>query len=149
MQLPGLKLEGLGMDLAWRETQTEGVFWIPLHLDAWEADAGAKSPDERTRGGGTVLIRMDPGCGYPPHRHLGAEDVLVLQGGYSDEYGAHVTGSHVHYPAGSSHGPVALGTLGAGLGAENPPCVLFATAALGVELLGAPEEAGEVPPGPA
>ncbi len=144
MQLPGMRIEGLGLDLPWRAPQTEGVFWIPLHLDAWDAAQEETQGNERKRGGGTVLIRMDPGCGYPPHRHLGAEDVLVLQGGYSDEYGTHLTGQHVHYPAGSSHGPQALGALGAELDPQNAPCILFATAAVGVELLGPPVEPGEL-----
>jgi len=74
-----------------------------------------------------VLVRMDPGCRYPRHRHVGDEDVLVLQGGFCDAAGEHRAGSFHRFPAGSVHAPVALdGAL---------PCVLFAVARGGVELL--------------
>ena len=42
------------------------------------------------------LIRMEPGAGYEAHRHLGSEDVLVLQGGYRDAIGEYDCGTHVH-----------------------------------------------------
>ena len=74
-----------------------------------------------------MLIRMEPGCGYPPHRHPGGEDVLVLQGGYRDEQGEHRSGAYVRYPEGSSHSPVAL--------MDGPDCVLFAIVARGIERL--------------
>ena len=123
--IPGLSLaEGIER-LEWRTTKTSGVSWLPLRLDAGEP-AGNRRP------GGTVLIRMEPGCGYAPHLHVGTEDVLVLQGGYRDEFGQYLQGDHVHYPAGSRHSPVALGP-----GAETsaPACVLLATVAYGIELL--------------
>lgn len=83
--------------------------------------------DPRT-GRVVALIRMEPGCGYPQHRHRGDEDVRVLQGGYRDERGEHTAGSFAHYETGSYHGPVALPT--------GPACVLLAVAHEGVELLG-------------
>ncbi|MCB9916289.1 MAG: cupin domain-containing protein [Planctomycetes bacterium] len=110
--------------LPWRATKSPGVSWILVAPDeaAFRAALAA--------GGGEVvaLIRMDPGCGYPPHRHLGDEEVLVLQGGYADELGEYRAGSWVRYPAGSSHAPVALGDAAAPSGPGNEVCVLFATA---------------------
>ena len=82
-----------------------------------------------------MVIRMAPGCGYPPHRHVGAEDVLVLRGGYRDEMGEHLEGTFVSYPAGSTHAPVARGDRNLPESAENPPCILFAFARGGVENL--------------
>lgn len=79
-----------------------------------------------------VLIRMDPGCSYPPHRHAGIEDVLVLQGGYRDDRGEHVAGSFFRYPSGSTHAPVALGDPARPAGKDNPSCILFAIARGGV-----------------
>ena len=84
--------------------------------------------DERSRRV-LALICMQPGCGYPRHRHRGPEDVLVLQGGYRDEFGSHGAGARVHYEAGTEHGPVATGEPGA------EPCVLLALAHEGVKLL--------------
>ena len=130
--IPGLAL-GEGIErLAWKATRVRGVSWLPLRLDEGES-SGNRRP------GGTVLIRMEPGCGYAPHRHVGAEDVLVLQGGYRDEFGQYVQGDHVHYPAGSRHSPVALGASSASprasVQAGVPACVLLANVALGIELL--------------
>ncbi len=112
--------------LAWRATSTPGVSWI-LVSPAWEEFKARSASGEL--GEVVALIRMDPGCGYTPHRHVGPEEVLVLQGGYSDSEGQHGAGTWLRYPAGSSHAPVALG------GAEAEPCVIFATARGGVELL--------------
>ena len=127
VHIPGLCLDGDPSGLPWRATADPGVHWLPLHLEE-SASPGAK------RGGATVLIRMDPGRGYAPHRHLGGEDVLVLSGAYRDEFGEYRQGEHVHYPPGSTHAPVALGEAGRPVGPLNPACVLFAVAPLGIEL---------------
>ena len=102
----------------WRTTRYPG---IDVHFYA----------ADRASGRVLALIRMAPGCGYPPHRHRGTEHVLVLQGGYRDERGEHVRGAFVEYGDGTHHAPVAI----AGAGAA--PCVLLALAHEGVELLGA------------
>ena len=90
----------------WRPTPVSGVSILVLHAD--EPLPDVPGAGKRTRGG-TVLIRMEPGVGYAPHRHVGCEDVLVLRGGYRDVLGEHRAGDHVHYPPGSEHAPIALG----------------------------------------
>lgn len=107
------------MDLAaipWRTTRYAG---IRVHFYQAERDTGRV----------LALICMDPGCGYPRHQHRGAEEVLVVQGGYADELGSHVAGQFVRYEDGSAHSPVAL--------PGEAPCVLLALAHEGVRLLGA------------
>lgn len=84
---------------------------------------------DRRTGRALVLIRMDPGCGYPRHKHRGEEHLLVLQGGYRDERGQHHAGSFVAYDSGSEHAPVAIDEPGA------PPCILLALAHEGLVLL--------------
>lgn len=121
MNFAGLLHGTSSEDLPWRATSVEGVSWLPLHLEA-------ESRSEQ--GDATVLIRMEPGAGYPGHRHVGPEDVLVLAGAYRDEVGEYRAGDHVRYPAGSSHSPVALGDSDG-----DPACVLYAVAQRGVELL--------------
>jgi anti-sigma factor ChrR (cupin superfamily) len=115
--------------LPWRDTQVRGVRWLPLHLEQVAGVSGALRP------GATVLLWMEPGAGYAAHRHVGCEDVLVLSGGYRDPMGTHGSGDHVHYPAGSVHAPVAVGDPERPSGPDNPPCVLFAVAPEGIELV--------------
>jgi anti-sigma factor ChrR (cupin superfamily) len=106
---------GLVLDaVAWRTTSYPGV---SVHF--YCAD--------RATGRVLALIRMEPGHGYPAHRHRGTEEVLVLQGGYADARGEHRAGTFVRYEDGSSHAPVAV------LGTDA--CVLLALAHEGVELL--------------
>ena len=104
----------------------EGVEWIPLHQD--EPPGSGRGPV-----GAVVLIRMAPGRGYARHRHVGAEDVLVLGGGYRDESGEHRAGDHVHYPPGSVHTPVALGRADRPASPENSVCVLYSVVPGGIE----------------
>lgn len=84
---------------------------------------------DRATGRALVLIRMEPGCGYPRHRHRGEEHLLVVQGGYRDDRGEHRAGTFARYEDGSEHAPVALDGPGAG------PCVLLALAHEGIKLL--------------
>lgn len=122
MQIPGLRIDSGLEGLAWQPTRYEGVEWIDL----------APEDNSATM---TVLIRMAPGRGYPAHRHLGPEDVLVLRGGYRDGDGRLAeTGAFLRYPPGSVHAPVALGELDEPESDGNPACVLFAVAHGGTEL---------------
>jgi len=123
-QTPGSRIDP--MSIAWRATKHAGVFWHPFAMPGARDDPGEDA---------VVLIRMDPGCGYPPHRHQGIEDVLVLQGGYRDGQGQHSAGSYFRYAAGSSHAPVAMGDPRRPPGEDNPSCILFAIARGGVENL--------------
>lgn len=137
MKIPGLTIDA-GLDgLPWQSTRYEGVQWIDL---AGGDGAGGRSADDASM---TVLIRMAPGRGYPAHRHIGAEDVLVLSGGYRDGDGFEVNAGDFHrYPAGSVHAPVALGDEGRPVDDANPACVLFAVAHAGTELAAEQEVAG-------
>lgn len=104
------------MDLAaipWQTTRHPGV---RVHFYS----------SDRQTGRVVALIAMAPGCGYPRHRHQGAEEVLVLQGGYRDEVGEYRSGQFVRYEDGSAHSPVAID------GSED--CVLFAVAHEGIAL---------------
>ena len=100
VEWPPSKRKGIGVKLLWRDESSGDV---------------------------AVLVRMDPGCPYPRHRHVGDEEVLVLQGGFRDERGEYAAGTFHRFEAGSIHAPVALdGELA---------CVLFAVARGGIELL--------------
>ena len=115
MHLPGLAYSGPMDAIPWRETRYPGVFWHDLAPDA-------EGPAR------TVLVRMDPGCGYPRHRHLGPEDVLVLSGAYQDDDGRVLrAGDFVRYPAGREHAPRGLE------GGDGGACLLMAVAHGGTE----------------
>ena len=103
--------------IPWRPTKHDG---IQVHF--YDSDERSKRV--------LALIRMDPGCGYPAHRHRSIEEVLVVHGGYRDELGEYRAGELVRYEAGSEHAPIAIG------GAGDEPCVLLALAHEGIKLLG-------------
>jgi anti-sigma factor ChrR (cupin superfamily) len=83
--------------------------------------------NDESSGDAAVLVRMDPGCEYPRHRHVGDEEVFVLQGGFRDASGEYRAGEFRRFPAGSIHAPVGL--------QGDEPCVLFAMAHGGIEIL--------------
>jgi len=129
MRIPGLEIDVNTTDVPWRSTQARGVRWLLLGAGDGPPPAGGSG----TARAAAVLIEMDPGCGYPPHRHLDVEEVLVLRGGYRDEQGEHRAGDYVRYPAGSVHSPEASGDPARPVGAENPACLLYAIARGGIE----------------
>ncbi len=74
-----------------------------------------------------LLGRVPPGRPFPRHRHLGAESVVVLEGGYVDAEGHFGVGSYVEYEAGSEHGPLAD---------DDGPCVVLARLERGARFTG-------------
>jgi len=56
---------------------------------------------------GSVLIlgHMPPRQFFPAHVHLGPEDILVLTGGYADQFGTFEAGAFASYAPGSQHHP--------------------------------------------
>lgn len=70
------------------------------------------------RGARMALLARDPHTGsvlliahmparrkFPLHVHLGPEDVLVLTGGYADQFGTFEAGAYATYAPGSEHRP--------------------------------------------
>ena len=98
----------------WKQTRHPGIAIKFFREDPETGDA-------------TVLIRMAPGKGYPPHRHNGVEEIYVVQGGYTDRWGEHREGDYVCNEAGSAHHPIAL---------PGDDCILFAIAREGITILG-------------
>jgi len=99
--------------IAWQQTRHQGIFVNILRRDEQSGDA-------------TALIRMQPGCGYPAHRHVGLEEVFIIQGGYRDSDGEHRVGEYFINDAGSAHHPVA---------SQGVDCVMIAFAHGGIEIL--------------
>jgi len=74
-------------DRPWTERRP-GVFWKVL----WEEG------DRKA-----LLVRYAPGATIPRHRHLGDEQVFVLEGSVSDDTGTCTAGNYVRRPPGCVH----------------------------------------------
>lgn len=53
----------------------------------------------------TSIVRYAPGAGYSGHTHDGGEEILVLEGTFSDEHGDYPAGTYMRNPPGSAHTP--------------------------------------------
>ena len=53
----------------------------------------------------TSIVRYAPGSRFDRHVHAGGEEILVLDGVFSDESGDHAAGSYLRNPPGSAHAP--------------------------------------------
>ncbi|MEL0166731.1 MAG: cupin domain-containing protein [Pseudomonadaceae bacterium] len=62
----------------------------------------------------TSLVEYLPGARFPVHRHPHGEEILVLDGVFSDQSGDYGAGSYLRSPAGSEHAPFSL-----------PGCLIF------------------------
>lgn len=53
----------------------------------------------------TAMVRWAPGTYFNPHRHYGGEEIFVVDGVFSDEYGHYPRGSWLRSPHLSQHQP--------------------------------------------
>ena len=53
----------------------------------------------------TSIVRYAQGSRFERHSHGGGEEILVLEGTFSDEQGDYPAGSYLRNPVGSSHAP--------------------------------------------
>ena len=53
----------------------------------------------------TSIVRYQPGSRFQLHHHEFGEDILVLDGTFSDETGNYPAGTYIMNPPGSSHAP--------------------------------------------
>ena len=53
----------------------------------------------------TSIVRYEPESSFPPHDHPDGEEILVLDGVFSDEHGDWPKGSYLLNPAGFRHAP--------------------------------------------
>ena len=113
----GLNLEALLESLdsvAWQPSEHPGVSTHPL---------------KQTASDGTTVsfVKIEAGSGFPDHRHMGAEECLVLQGGFRDSCGEYKTGRYVYCDARSEQKDWhAL---------PDEDCILFVINHRGIEML--------------
>src|SRR5207302_9477819 len=89
--------------LASRFIETESVPWI-------ESTPGNKMKviyHDPVTGLLTIVSRLEPGSGIPPHVHEDLEQTYVLEGSLVDEEGECTVGNFVIRPKGSRHAPTA------------------------------------------
>jgi anti-sigma factor ChrR (cupin superfamily) len=97
-----------GMDLHADLTQRA---LLDTNALAWSASpmAGVERGMLDRRGGevarATSIVRYAPGSRFERHVHGGGEELLVLEGTFSDEHGHYTAGTYLRNPVGSSHAP--------------------------------------------
>lgn len=77
----------------WQASPKAGVWRKPLAREASE------------HGHATSIVRYDAGARFSEHLHPKGEEILVLQGTFSDEQGDYPEGTYLRNPEGSSHQP--------------------------------------------
>lgn len=78
---------------SWLASPTSGVW---RHLLDREGGEVARA---------TSIVRYDAGSRFPAHTHGGGEEILVLDGVFTDDGGDHPAGTYLRHPPGSSHSP--------------------------------------------
>ena len=81
-------------DMEWQKSPAPGIWRKRLEL-VGETEAGRV----------TSLVRFDPGAKFPDHFHPDGEEILVLDGVFSDESGDYPAGSYLLNPEGTNHAP--------------------------------------------
>lgn len=80
-------------ELDWQKSPMEGVLRKPL------------SREEAERGHATSIVRYEAGARFRTHEHPLGEEILVLDGTFSDEHGNFGPGTYFRNPPGTSHAP--------------------------------------------
>lgn len=77
----------------WIASPAKGVWRKPLERE--DAESGHT----------TSIVRYEPGSKFSSHPHPFGEEILVLEGVFSDEHGDYPAGSYLRNPPGSQHAP--------------------------------------------
>ena len=77
----------------WLESPSPHVLRKPLEREAAES------------GHTTSIVTYKPNAHFAPHVHPHGEEILVLEGTFSDEHGDYPAGTYIRNPPGSSHQP--------------------------------------------
>ena len=80
-------------ELDWLPSPMKGVWRKPL------------AREELERGHATSIVRYEPGASFSQHGHPLGEEVLVLEGTFSDQTGDYPAGTYFRNPEGFRHAP--------------------------------------------
>lgn len=94
----------LNMDFAKAvQVHTHQQPWLPSpRAGVWRKPLARQ---EQERGHATSIVRYDAGASFHSHNHPGGEEILVLDGTFSDETGDFGRGSYFRNPKGFVHAP--------------------------------------------
>ena len=81
------------LDLNWDRSAAMGVYRKPLD----------RIGDEVARA--TTVVKYEPNAAFSEHTHDGGEEILVLDGMFSDDHGDYPAGTYLRNPPGSTHAP--------------------------------------------
>ncbi len=81
------------VDQHWVTSPADGVSRLPLERVAAES------------GHTTSFVEFSAGASFPGHTHPNGEEIFVLEGVFSDEFGDYPAGSYLRNPPGSHHSP--------------------------------------------
>ena len=77
----------------WQKSPAPGVWRKPL------------AREDKESGHATSIVRYEADSKFAPHPHPNGEEILVLEGVFSDETGDYPAGSYLRNPPGSNHAP--------------------------------------------
>lgn len=94
----------LNMDFTQRVViDTTTAPWVPSpKAGVWRKPLAR---EEAERGHATSIVRYDAGASFNGHNHPGGEEILVLDGTFSDETGDFTAGTYFRNPLGFRHSP--------------------------------------------
>ena len=81
------------LKMEWEGSPCDGVWRKPL------------AREEAERGHATSVVKFDAGVSFSPHDHPLGEEILVLEGTFSDEHGDYPAGTYIRNPEGYRHKP--------------------------------------------
>ncbi|MEB3172661.1 MAG: cupin domain-containing protein [Cyanobacteriota bacterium] len=94
----------LHADLHQRALQhSHALPWLASPMAGVERRLIERSGGEVARA--TSIVRYAPGSHFERHSHGGGEEILVLEGTFSDEHGDYAAGTYLRNPVGSAHAP--------------------------------------------
>lgn len=80
-------------EMDWQDSPVQGVQRKPLDRVGGEVARA------------TSIVHYAPGSSFTPHVHGGGEEILVLEGCFSDEHGDYPAGTYLRNPPDSAHAP--------------------------------------------
>lgn len=96
--------ENLNLDMSKRAVvYIEAMDWTPSPAAGVHRKPLARAGAEQ--GHATSIVRYAPGAAFSTHAHPGGEEILVLDGVFSDESGDYGPGTYIRNPPGTSHAP--------------------------------------------